>query len=131
MIGGDGLVDQAALLEWAKEEQVDLWGRLVDAIDRAINGVWSIEAESIAGSIVRCARIIGATPPTAISWDLVTSGLYEAILTGGNVVVVMPSAEDRQGIDKLMKAYQLPQRVARYGEAARKVRDLHPDWWED
>lgn len=125
------MVDQAALLKWAREEQEALWDRLVSAINRAANGTWSIECENLAASIVRCARIIGPTSYGDISWDLVTSGIYGALLEHGGVFAPLPGSTEWAEIDDRMQVHTSADRLMRYDETRRRIQALPPDWWRN
>ncbi|MEU8334824.1 hypothetical protein [Micromonospora tulbaghiae] len=90
------------LSEWAREEQADLWHDLNEAINRAVNGAWSMQAANIARRIIAAARLVGPTPHGEIPWPLVAGGVYHAIYDAGNIPAdVLDETEWRQS-DALM-----------------------------
>lgn len=78
-------VSTSALAEWIKDEQAALWRELDEAIRRAANGRWSMQAAYVARRIVEAARLAGPTNPDEVLWPLTGSGVYDALLEIGQV----------------------------------------------
>jgi hypothetical protein len=78
-------VQTDALIEWVKDEQAALWRELDEAIRRAVNGYWSMQAAYVARRIVEAARLVGPTHPDSVLWSLTGGGVYDALLDVGGV----------------------------------------------
>jgi hypothetical protein len=70
---------------WIRDEQNALWRELDEAIRRAINGRWSMQAAYVARRIVEAARLVGPTHPSEVLWTLTGSGIYDALLDVGAI----------------------------------------------
>ena len=68
--------DLRALLD---TEQACLWSDLADALRNAMNGIWSIGAESASMRVVRNVRAIGPIHPDRVHWPLVAGGVYDML----------------------------------------------------
>jgi hypothetical protein len=88
--------------EWVCQEQHLLWHDLDNAIRRAINGDWSIEAANIARRIAGAARLTQPTRYGDVPWNLVAGGVYEALLRAGGVTPSMPDQGEWARLDILM-----------------------------
>jgi hypothetical protein len=110
---------KAALRGFAVETQVEDWGDLLLAVDRAINGVWSIECDGIAARIRRAARLVGPTPWREVNWDLYTSGLYRAVLVG--IDFEAPTEAEVVETGKLMRNHRNYDRFMRLHQAAAHI----------
>jgi hypothetical protein len=97
--------DQESLETFVRDEQDHLWTELFYALDRAINGVWSINAAGIAHRIVRAARLVGPTPSGEVNWSLLAGGVYEAVLRAGGLPLDLPDEQEWQRLDDLMGKY--------------------------
>jgi hypothetical protein len=110
---------KAALRGFAVETQVEDWGDLLLAVDRAINGVWSIECDGIAARIRRAARLVGPTPWREVDWGVYASGLYRAVLDG--IDFEAPTEAEAIETDKLMEPYHNLDRFYRLHQAAIRI----------
>jgi hypothetical protein len=77
--------DHAQLHEWVEDMQMVLWHDLGEDLRNAVNGSWSISAADTSLAIVTAARLVGPTSPDNIPWPLVAGGVYEAVLTAGQI----------------------------------------------
>lgn len=75
-------------------EQQHLWNDLNNDVRMAINGVWSIAAESRAWRIVRIARFIGPTDWVDVPLSLLMGGVYQAILKKAGFEDFDPTPEE-------------------------------------
>ena len=66
------------LLDWTQE---CLWDNLRGALRMAVNGYWSMSAESAVRNIVWIARVRGVTDPGKVSIPLLASGVYHTVCT--------------------------------------------------
>lgn len=78
---------EAALEAWVRKEQAVLWSVLSSSIREAINGVWSIAAESAVLRIVEAARLVGPVRAGEVSWPLVASGVFARVLTQAGIAL--------------------------------------------
>lgn len=90
------------LATWVRDEQISLWYDLGQAINYAANGKWSMAAANIALRIVSAARLVGPSPVGEVPWSLVAGGVYDAVLSAGNVPHEMPDEAEMQRVDDLM-----------------------------
>jgi hypothetical protein len=78
-------VQTQTLAEWVRDEQSALWRELDHAIRWAANGYWSMQAANVARRIVEAARLVGPTDPDEVLWSLTGSGVYDALLSVGEI----------------------------------------------
>lgn len=97
-----------AMAAWISGQQLALWSDLDDAIRNAINGIWSIAAGHATRAIISAATLIGAAPYDSVPWTLLAGGIYDAVLTGGNIPHEMPDAEEWARLDELMTQHGGP-----------------------
>ena len=81
------------LKQIVRYEQGVNWDELARALNRTINGTWSIEAANLCSRIVRSARLVGPTPHGEVNWRLVAGGVYEAVLCAGGIPPDLPADE--------------------------------------
>lgn len=93
------------LATFVRDEQLSLWFSLGTALDRAINGAWSMDCADLARRIVRAARLVGPVEPAAVPYTLVAGGVVEAVYAAGNVPVEMPDEMEWQRLDAMMEKY--------------------------
>lgn len=74
-----------SLEEAARNEQIQLWGDLEQAVRNALRGGWSIQCDNLAWRITSLAIFVGATPWGDVSVRLLRSGVYERILTEADI----------------------------------------------
>ncbi|MFI7073588.1 hypothetical protein [Micromonospora sediminicola] len=117
-------VDQ--LTAWVREEQSDLWNDLNEAINRAANGAWSMQAANTARRIITAARLAGATPHGEIPWPLVAGGVYHAIYEAGNIPADVLDEAEWQESDALM-AGSAGTRATEQPRFAATVAAIHDD----
>lgn len=96
------MTDTAALTDFVAREQLCLWDDLREALGRAVNGVWSMQAADVAARIGRAACLVGPTGPGAVSWTLAAGGVYGALL---DVVRVTKPEYDWDAAEKVMVSY--------------------------
>jgi hypothetical protein len=97
----------AALEAWARDEQEQLWDDLDKALNRAINGVWSIECGTYAYRIVQSARLVGATNRDSVQWPLTAGDVYAAVLTAGGIDVPEVTEAQWRADEEHMSKYGL------------------------
>ena len=61
------------------KEQDYLWQDLNNDLRMAINGYWSMAADSRVYRIVQIAKLVGVTPPGSIQVPLLKWGIYKAV----------------------------------------------------
>lgn len=83
----------AQAVEWIRDEQVNLWSDLEIAIRTSRNRTWSISASWFATRIVGAARLVGPTPFEDVPWVLLAGGVYEALLTAGQLTPDLPGED--------------------------------------
>jgi hypothetical protein len=93
------------MMVWIREEQAILWHDMRDALDRAINGAWSMAASNIARRIVQAAKLVGPTDQGAVPYSLAAGGVYAAVLTAGGVPFDVPSEDEWLRYDGMMGKY--------------------------
>lgn len=101
------------MAEYIRADQALHWHRLEDAINRAINRVWSQEAGNEAQTIAYAATLAGITEHGDVPWPLVAGGVYRAVLEAGKVdnwLAALPAPEKLIELDALMRrtAYHRP-----------------------
>jgi hypothetical protein len=99
------LIATDQMTAWVRVEQELLWDDLRDAIDGAINRVWSIRAANIARRIVEAARLVGPTPHDGVPWPILAGGVYETILRAGELSPELPDEAEWRRLDELMQRY--------------------------
>lgn len=62
-----------------KEELLNLWSDLSDAIGAAINGVWSMRCSNVEERIKALTPLVGPTPWDSVSISLLEFGVYQRI----------------------------------------------------
>lgn len=103
------------------EEQESLWYDLFNAMHYAINGYWSIDVES---KLYRICRLIDATEP--VKWEkiqiaLLTTGIYQAVLTNMGLNVPHIDLEERHYEED--KSY-----ISKWGPALSEIANFN---WKD
>lgn len=71
-------LDHEALL---RDELSNLWSDLDEAMNRAINGRWSMQCDWLTERIVTLTRFAGATPWEQVPTTLLLNGNYQGIMT--------------------------------------------------
>lgn len=97
--------DEDPIATWVRDQQEILWDELKDAIGRAVNGAWSIEAANVARRIVEAARLVGPTRYGAVPWSLLAGGVYAAVLEAGGLTAELPDDAEWSRLDRLMSQY--------------------------
>ncbi|MFD4394422.1 hypothetical protein [Kitasatospora sp. NPDC058478] len=62
-----------------REELELLWGDLLNATDRALDGTWSMECDALATRITKITLLIGPANWKQVPMTAVENGLYEQI----------------------------------------------------
>lgn len=95
------------LEEAAREELHLLWGDLRDAVNRAINGVWSIDCGHVEHRIKMLTQFVGATPWEMVPLPLLEGGIYQRIHAEMGVeadVDMVRVAETRRSIEARLRS---------------------------
>lgn len=103
---------------WVRDEQDALWRELDEAIRRAVNGVWSIQAGYVARRIVEAARLVGPTHPDGVLWRLTGSGIYDTLLDVGEIEHEPLTPEYLRETEALMSEHGGSQEALRIQSAA-------------
>lgn len=114
----------SAEYEWIKDEQTMLWADLSEAIDDALNGVWSMQAANIALRIVQAARLVGPTHPYEVQWPLVQGEVYRAVLEVAGLPLhpILSDRSEMDRTDRMMKGCDRTQSAARYAATVCAIR---------
>lgn len=127
----DSALRMAGMLAWIGEEQQILWSDLKDAIDRAANGTWSIEASNIARRIVGAARLVGPTERGALPYGLDAGGVYRAVYAAGGIEIREPAEAEWARWDGMMAKHGTTRETARprYAKTVAAISEDHEMRW--
>jgi hypothetical protein len=70
---------EADLVQVARQELINLWSDMYDALESAIRTDWSMRMENLASRIVALSRLVGVAPWDNIQVRLLRSGIYERV----------------------------------------------------
>lgn len=79
-----------------RDELIALWADLNDTVGEAFGGrstVWSGECDILAARIIRLSRAAGATPWQQVPARMLTSGIYQGLMTDAGIRHGEPSAK--------------------------------------
>ena len=121
---------RADLEAFVLEARDHSWHDLRDAIDRAVNGTWSMEASNHARRLVEACRLVGVGDYATAPWSLVIGGVYDAVLeAGGLEVPARDEAEWRQTVEDMAKWGIAEQMVPRYAATVAAIRTPRETSW--
>jgi len=87
------------------EIQARQWELLERSLDSAINGAWSMDAETNATLALQAARLTKPLSQDEVSWNLVAGGVYDRLLEIAEIPNPM-SEEDWARYEKIMTDYR-------------------------
>lgn len=98
-------LDRRAALAYIAESQAREWEALEKALDRAINGAWSMEAEWAAIAALKAAKLTKPLSQAEVSWNLVAGGVYDRLLEIAKIPSPM-SEEEWTRYERVMVEYR-------------------------
>ena len=111
--------------EVARHQQAD-WEDFERALNRTLNGEWSMEAEDLADRILRAVYLVGPTKPGMVPWRLTSGGVYNALLDVTRGITTGHVTDEW-----LLENEATMARYGTIGENRARYAALRPRLWED
>lgn len=108
-------------LDFVAAVQQSDWDRLRAAIDRAANGYWSMDVESVILRIRKACTLVAPTDVGEVPWEIFASGLYDEVLKG--IARAEPDPRKVEGYREIMSGRMDQSLYASCVRAAGRLRD--------